>query len=39
MADWITDAVNLVLERLDRMADALDRIAAAFETDNDNADV
>ena len=27
MIDWIREAVNLVLERLDRIAHALERIA------------
>jgi len=30
MSDWI-DAFNLLLERLDRLADTLDRIAACLE--------
>jgi len=29
--DWATDAINLLLERLDRLAAAFERIAAALE--------
>jgi hypothetical protein len=36
MADWITEAVNLVLERLDRIATALEHIAG---TEDENADM
>lgn len=36
MPDWISEAVNLFLERLDRIADALDRIADALEASNAN---
>lgn len=30
MNDWITDAMNLLLERLDRIASALEDIAEAL---------
>ena len=32
MSDYVTDAVNLFLERLDRMIDALEEIAYALES-------
>ena len=35
MADWATNAFNLLLERLDRAVDALERIADATEADRD----
>jgi hypothetical protein len=31
--DWITDMVNLLLERMDRLNDVLERIAEALEND------
>jgi hypothetical protein len=31
LTDDLVDAVNLILQRLDRIADTLDRIAAALE--------
>lgn len=34
--DYITDAVNLFLERFDRLIDALERIAVALESDDDS---
>jgi len=33
--DWLTEAVNLTFERLDRIVAALERIAAALERDRD----
>lgn len=33
MWDWAADALNLVLERLDRLCAALERIAQALEGD------
>lgn len=32
--DYVTEAVNLVLERLDRICDALERLAAAAEQED-----
>lgn len=29
--DWISDAVNLFLDRLDRLCDAVERVADALE--------
>lgn len=34
MNDWLTDAINLLLERLDRAVAALERIADAAEQDD-----
>jgi hypothetical protein len=34
--DYITDAVNLFLERLDRVVEALERIADALEAENES---
>jgi hypothetical protein len=30
-AGWITDAINLFLERLDRLSEAIERLADALE--------
>lgn len=35
MNDWLTDAFNLLLERLDRIAATLERIARALEDARD----
>lgn len=34
MSDYITEALNLVLERFDALIDNLDRIATALEKDD-----
>jgi len=31
MDDWATNAINLILERLDKITETLERIAAALE--------